>query len=274
MLNHLFNSLKRTSIIAMFICLIISLNLLSSNANAAAQIIQANGEYFTFAGHTTPNSPVSIVCTTTISIPVTGGNYEYSINGLQIPEGSGLSMSISPVTTLTITGKAFGVTQSMDMAVVNNKCGFAVNKVPGGKYDVGVSGKSSADKVSLIVSATMETISDAQGDYSVSMSTSGLPYGIYHVKANGEHISDIYYGIPAPDMTSDTEDTGDVVIYTTTTMGVTPTPSGTITPSVTATPVPSATKVPASAPSASLTSFLNIDWMDGIIGLISKYFPI
>jgi hypothetical protein len=72
--------------------------------------------------------------------------------------------------------------------------------IPSGTYSVKVYGDAAngASSVTMTVSVSATVHTDSTGKYSATLSSSGLPNGIYTVKQSGTRVADVYLGVPLP----------------------------------------------------------------------------
>ncbi|WP_230741726.1 PT domain-containing protein [Methanooceanicella nereidis] len=242
-------SIKFLAAITVLMIGISCLPIFSFTASAAGvQILSGSpGDVISYSGQSGPNSLVTMEVSASISVNTwtSGDNkrYEKSLNGVNIPGGSN-SMSIStyPVDTLTVTGGpswAGGLGYSMTGSVSNNRGSFSMSNVPGGKYNIVVSGISngSSQSVSMSVKASQKVSADADGKFSVSLDTGGLPAAVYSVKQNGMEVALVYLGVTPP-----------------ATPTPVPTPVITATPTATSSPTVSPTVVPSDKPTITPTA--------------------
>jgi len=163
------------------------------------QIISAPpGKTIAYQGHGSPNSQVTIEVTASISVGV-GGDHRYykSMNGVNIPGGSSFSITAIPVTTFSVSGGMFGI--GMTIGSVSGDTGSAsMSHVPGGTYNIVVTGISNGSSVSMTVHAYQTQSVDGDGAYTASLSTSGLPAAVYSVKQNGQEVARVYLGVQVP----------------------------------------------------------------------------
>jgi hypothetical protein len=225
------------------------------------QIISASpGQTITYQGHGGAGSQVTLEVSATISTGVNNNHYVSRMNGVNIPGGSRFSITARPVDTLTVSGSpnwAGGLSYSLQGSV-NNRVGSAsMDNVPGGTYNILVSGiANGSGSVSITVYAYQSQGVGGDGTFTASISTAGLPAAVYSVKQDGTEVAKVYLGVDAP--ATPTPTTSPTTTPTsnpaTSTPGATTVPS-TITPgpnsSITATPGASETVAP---PVISVTS--------------------
>ncbi len=142
-----------------------------------------------------------------------------------------MSITASPVDTLTVSGSFSGVPVGMSMdGSVSNHVGSFSKSVPAGTYNIVVTGiaNGSPSSVSMTVSASQPQNVGSDGKYTASISTSGLPSTVYTVTQGSTVVAMVYLGVAAP-----------------------------------ATPAPSATPTPTPSPSANATQVTSPGTLSG-----------
>lgn len=221
-----------------------------SYAQSPKVISGSPGDTLSYTGTGTPNAQVSLEVSASIGVGTSysGGMsfYSESMNGLNVPGGNSMSITVSPVDTLTVTGSFSdvpGISNSIPCGVdTNSHVGSYSRSVPAARYNIVVSGiaNGSPGSVSMSVKASQPQTVGSDGKFTASISTSGLPATVYTLKQNGAVVAMIYLGVPAP---------------------------ATPTPTATPTPVPSASA--NATPIASQGPILSGHWTD-IIGTPTK----
>jgi hypothetical protein len=161
------------------------------------------GGTLSYSGHGPENSDVSVEISSAISVPVSGGHYSLSLSGIKIPScGNSIYLSASPVDTFNIGGTIHGIipipVPAISMPVSGQTCTISRSNVPGGTYDIGINGDSSAGSVTITVRAGTAIHTDACGGYVASLDMSGMPAGIYTVKQDGTEVARAYVGVTPP----------------------------------------------------------------------------
>lgn len=206
------------------------------------QIISASpGQTITYQGHGSPNSQVTIEVSANISANVSNNHYISKMNGVNIPGGSRFSITARPVDTLTVSGSpswAGGLGYSLQGSVSNGVGSASMGNVPGGAYNILVSGiANSSGPVSITVHAYQSQSVGGDGTFMASISTSGLPSAVYSVKQDGTEVAKVYLGVQAP---------------------ATPTPTAAPTATPTATATPNGTTAQTSGTSVTPTTNASI----------------
>lgn len=229
---------KTSSFIPGLTVLIACILLISGFSNGAyaqnVKVISGSpGDTLSYSGNVTPNSQVLLDVSASIGVGTSlygdgKSHYEQKLNGLNVPGGNSMTISVSPVDSLTISG-AFSsapmIVDSIPCSVVNH-VGRYSRSVPSARYDIDVTGiaNGSPGSVTMSVDAQQTQSVGSNGKYTASISTSGLPATVYTLKENGAVVAMIYLGVAAP---------------ATATPAATPTPTSTQTPSANATAVAS-----------------------------------
>lgn len=246
------NSRHLTAAITILLAGSILLALIPCAASAQSpKIISGSpGDTISFMGTGTPNAQVTLEVSATIDVATqnVGGvtRYKRNMEGLNIPGGNSLSITVSPVDTLLVTGSFSGVPVGMTMeGSVSNHVGSFSKSVPPATYNIVVSGvaNGSPSSVSMTVRASQPQNVGGDGTFTASLSTSGLPSTVYTVKQNGVIVAMVYLGVAAP---------------ATPTPNATPTPTPSTQPAQSST-VPSATaQIITASPSSQPTPSVSI----------------
>src|SRR5271157_2743027 len=254
-----YKALTVLALVAIVFSISMSSGIFSIETNAqSVQIIAANpGDSITLSGHTSPNINVRLSVSGSITLAVSNSRYAQTLKGVYIPGGgSSFSLRVSPVTTLSVSGTLRGtpITIVKDGTISGDTGSLSISGIPEGTYDITILGKTSGSSVSATVTASQTVTSNSNGDYSISENTNGLPPTVYSVTANGQHIADVYLGVPPPPTPTPT-----VTITATPTVTVTATATATATvtasPTVTVSPSPNSTTTPTptSSPNATVS---------------------
>lgn len=165
----------------------------------SVQVISASpGQTIVYQGHGNPGSTVTMEVTAGLSVGV-GGDHRYykDMKGVNIPGGSRFSITVSPVETFSVSGGMHGI--GMAIGSVSGNVGSAsMSNVPGGTYDIVVTGISNGSSVSMTVHAYQPQGVGSDGTYTASLSTSGLPAAVYSVRQDGREVAKVYLGVQAP----------------------------------------------------------------------------
>lgn len=146
------------------------------------------GDVVTIYGTAGPNEEVRIDISFEKTVPVRNGEYVFSINGVEIPEGKNrFTVTAYGCDDLKVSVKIFfnliWVTLSSEAS--NGVATVSKSNVPSGTYDVVIHGKSSRSSVKLKITATGYIKADESGKFSYSYDTSSIPPGKFVVSAGG-----------------------------------------------------------------------------------------
>ncbi len=166
------------------------------------------GDTLSYSGKVTPNSQVTLEVSASIGVGTKIWNdgkyhYEESMGGLYIPPGNSMSITVSPVDTLTVSGALSIAPINMNIPCgvdTNSHVGSYSRSVPAGTYNIGVSGiaNGSPSSVTMSVRASQTLSAGSDGTYTASIPTSGLRSAVYTLKENGQLVAMIYLGVAAP----------------------------------------------------------------------------
>jgi len=135
--------------------------------------------------------------TATISLGVDNNRYYKELNGVQIPGGSSFSITASPVSTFSVQGH-LGLIGMTIGSVSGNTGSASMGNLPGGTYNIVVTGISNGSSVSMTVHAYQTKSVGPDGIFTASISTAGLPDAVYSVKQDGKEVAKVYLGVQAP----------------------------------------------------------------------------
>ncbi len=99
--------------IALIFCVLMMVMLPPATVAQNVKIISASpGDTVSLPGTGNPNSQIKLEVSATINVGTTqsGSTYRYksTMNGLHIPDGNSMSITVSPVDTLTVSGSIMG----------------------------------------------------------------------------------------------------------------------------------------------------------------------
>lgn len=147
------------------------------------------GDVVVMQGKANPNEDIPITITFQMDVPVSGGTFDYRLNGVEIPspnrftvvaEGCrrlSVSASLSSLPfPYTLTSQEEGSTQTISQG-----------GVPSGKYNIRIFGDAieGASTVRLKVEAWTEIRADASGSFSYSYNSAPVPAGLFDVNVGG-----------------------------------------------------------------------------------------
>jgi hypothetical protein len=183
---------------AMLLVVFILPGLAQPQSNSGLRIIKASpGQVIPFDGKGEPNSDVYLTILTSTRIDAPGGRYGIALNGIQIPSGTNkFSITASRVETMTVSGSSssngqISATQGVDVKK-NGVGSLSKSNIPAGTYSVMVYGTTKDSKVDVSASAGCAVHVDGSGNYHGSVSTQGMPAGLYTVKQDNKEIAHIY----------------------------------------------------------------------------------
>lgn len=206
-------TIKTDLLVPALVILITSVLLLSGfssgvYAQSAKVISGSPGDTLSYTGMATPNSQVYLEVSASIGVGTyqSGDKYYYksSMNNLNVPGGNSMSITVSPVDTLSVSG-AFSsapmISDTMSGSVnTDSHVGTFSKGVPPAHYNIVVFGiaNGSPSSVTMSVKASQPQTVGSDGTYTASISTSGLPSAVYTVKQNGMVVAMVYLGVTAP----------------------------------------------------------------------------
>jgi LEA14-like dessication related protein len=167
-------------------------------SKSGLRVFNANaGQVVNFEGQGTPNTDVYIEVTTKTSINAPGGRYGISLNGIKIPSGTNrFSITAENVDTMTVAGSSLTNSQisaAQGVEVGKNSVGsLSKSNIPAGTYNLMIYGSTKDSKIDVSASAGCMVHVDSNGNYYSSVSTQGMPPGMYKVKQDNKEIAHIY----------------------------------------------------------------------------------
>ena len=252
------------------------------------------GDTLSISGEASADEEVWIDSSFEISLPVFEGEYYDEFIGIHFPEGEknfsviaenikNIKVSLSPVEgeTVTITCSGQTMTITVSGAEIEYPLEEPINKTDAvefsvslpklieispllditldiiGKKDIKISGDAAdnATPVNLIVAMSIKVTADSEGDFTLDISTEGVPIGEFLITARGEDGETIKKTVridpsstPTPTPSSNGGD-GDDTPDTT----PTPTPSPIPSPSPSPTSTPTPTLIPTPTPTFTTT---------------------
>ena len=281
-------------ILAMFLLILALFTITLTSAEVTdltAPPVVAQGETLSISGKASADEVVWIGSSFEISLPVLDGEYYDEFIGIHFPEGEknfsviaknikNIEVSLSPVEGETVTINCSGQTMTitcygaeikypLDESIdETDAVEFSVSLPKSiietlppldiiGKKDIKISGDAAdnATPVNLIVALSIKVTANSEGDFTLDISTEGVPTGEFLITARGEDGETIKKTVridppstPTPTPSSDGED-GDDTPDTT----PTPTPSPIPSPSPSPTPTPTPTLIPTPTPTFTTT---------------------
>jgi len=145
------------------------------------------GDTLRIKGSASPEEEIEVQVTFEKAAPVSGGEYEYILEGVKIPEGfknrfmvrasgaSDLNVRVKMLIWVTKSSEASGNT-----ATVTQSC------VPPGTYQIKMDGNArGASTVNLKITAVQQIKADSNGDFSYSYNTKAVPPGDFDISVGG-----------------------------------------------------------------------------------------
>lgn len=191
------------------VAIVAALALLSGTAQAqSVQILHYNpGDTMSYTGSATAGSTVNVMISTSVAVDSSSGSYSLSLSNLNVPACT-VVISAHPISSITFTGAqwvevagigAYVSAPSKTMQPSGTTGSYSYSP-SGGKYNIQVSGAaaSGATSVTIDVYVSQSQTADGSGRYTESISTAGLPSGVYYLSQNGVVVADIYLGVTPP----------------------------------------------------------------------------
>ncbi|WP_129597729.1 PGF-pre-PGF domain-containing protein [Methanohalophilus profundi] len=171
-------------ILLLFIALVLGVSTAS-----AFEVSPANptvGDEITISG-TASGDSVDASVAFTESVDVANGEYEYTINGVEIPSGDNrFKVQAEGVQDLNVQVKIlFWITKSADAS--GGVATVSQSNVPSGNYNIKIDGNAASGQsnVDLTINAT-QTMDITNGQFEETYSTSSIPAGDFSVTVGGE----------------------------------------------------------------------------------------
>ncbi|MEM2925587.1 MAG: hypothetical protein QXJ68_07875 [Methanocellales archaeon] len=244
----------------------IFLSLLLLNALGEAAVIELKispssaycGDIITISGRAQPNEKVTISSSFKKTVLVDRGKYVYRLYGVYIPPGENSFTVVAGNTkNLQVSVKMLiWITKGSD--AVNGTAVVSQSNVPEGTYDVMIYGDAAdgATSVELDIVASKPVVANSEGNFELSVLTSGVPPGLFTIKAGDIERTILLSERPTPTPTPTPTPISNGIWITIT---PTPTPTQIITPTPTPTPIQTATPssikspTPVESPTPALT---------------------
>jgi hypothetical protein len=146
------------------------------------------GDKVTVSGEASPYEEISVSIDFEKIQSVSEGSYEYRIGKITIPEGSdSFSLRAEGVDSLDITLYVLGQgLPSLPVTVNNGIATFGTSKITSGTYDIGVSGTSSSNEVTLTFGGRGSITADSEGNFQYSYTTENMPEGDFTLNVGGQ----------------------------------------------------------------------------------------
>ncbi|CAD6495169.1 MAG: hypothetical protein EMLJLAPB_01261 [Candidatus Argoarchaeum ethanivorans] len=150
--------------------------------------VVVQGETVSITGKALPNEPVWLKFSFAISLPVSEGNYSRDFTGIHLPTGNkSLFLTVENVKDIQIIFEAGGDTIEYYSNVTGGIFTIFIPEtdIPPGKCNITVCGNATDDatSVNLTTDMSIKVIADSNGDFSLNISTEGVPIGEYQITA-------------------------------------------------------------------------------------------
>lgn len=147
------------------------------------------GDTLHIKGSASPEEEVEVQVTFEKAVPVSGGEYEYILEDVKIPEGfnNRFTVQASEAKNLNVRVKMLiWVTKSSEAS--GNTATVTQSSVPPGTYRIKMDGdaESGTSTVDLEITAVQRIKADSDGDFSYSYNTKAVPPGDFEVSVGGK----------------------------------------------------------------------------------------
>ncbi|KKH47194.1 hypothetical protein [Methanosarcina sp. 1.H.A.2.2] len=148
----------------------------------------ALGDTLSIEGSASPGEKIDVLVNFAQTIPVSEGEYEYILEGVEIPSGfdNRFTVQATGSKNLNIRVKMIiWVTKSADAS--GNTATVSQSSVPPGTYRIKIDGDAAegASTVDLKITALQGIEADSEGDFSYSYSTKAVPPGDFEINVGG-----------------------------------------------------------------------------------------
>ena len=188
------NSRKRqaglTALLSIFSIFVLAL-LTVSPAGAAVSTWEISpenpgvGDTLRIKGTASPGEEIDVTVTFEQKAPVSGGKYEYILEGVEIPDGFDNSFTVraSGVEDLNVRVKIL-IWITISSEASGGDATVSQSGVPPGTYMIRIDGnaKSGASTTDLKITARQRIKADSEGDFSYSYNTKAVPPGDFEIK--------------------------------------------------------------------------------------------
>ncbi len=146
------------------------------------------GDTLHIKGSASPEEEVEVQVTFEKAVPVSGGEYEYILEDVKIPEGFNnlFTVQASEARNLNVRVKMLiWITKSSEAS--GNTATVTQSSVPPGTYQIKMDGdaESGTSTVNLKITAVQRIKADSEGDFSYSYNTKAVPPGDFEVSVGG-----------------------------------------------------------------------------------------
>lgn len=207
------DAMLRVCMLAMLMLLLLALPVAASVNESTLTITPENptrGDIIVMQGKASPNENIPITISFQMSVPVSGGTFEYQLTGVEIPSPNRFTVVAEGCRRLSISASLFGIPITRTSAVEGSTQTISQSGVPSGKYNIRIFGDAveGVSTVRIKVEAWTEIQADASGSFYYSYNSAPVPPGLFHVNVGGIQktlmLSDFYPIFPTPTTPSPT----------------------------------------------------------------------
>jgi len=146
------------------------------------------GDTLRIKGSASPEEEIEVKVTFEKKVSVSGGEYEYILEGVKIPEGfdNRFTVQATGARDLNVRVKILiWITKSSEAS--GNTATVTQSNVPPGTYQIKMDGnaKSGTSTVNLKITAVQQIKADLDGDFSYSYNTKAVPAGDFEIIVGG-----------------------------------------------------------------------------------------
>ncbi|KKG00540.1 hypothetical protein [Methanosarcina mazei] len=146
------------------------------------------GDTLRIKGSASPAEEVEVQVTFEKAVPVSGGEFEYILEGVKIPEGfnNRFTVHASDARNLNVRVKMLiWVTKSSEAS--GDTATVTQSSVPPGTYQIKMDGdaRGGVSTVNLKITAVQRITADSEGDFSYSYNTKSVPPGDFEIRVGG-----------------------------------------------------------------------------------------
>lgn len=193
-LAHLHKKRKEHNVIITSLSILILAILIVSPASAAVSSWEISpekpvlGDTLSIKGSASPEEEVEVQVTFEKAVQASGGEYEYILEDVEIPEGfkNRFTVQASEARNLNVRVKMLiWITKSSEAS--GNTATVTQSSVPPGTYQIKMDGdaKGETSTVNLKITAVQQIKADSDGDFSYSYNTKAVPPGDFEIRVGG-----------------------------------------------------------------------------------------
>ncbi len=143
------------------------------------------GDKITLTGKASPGEQLTFRTSFSMNLPVNAGQYYYETSVEVPPKPNRLVVNASNVRDINL-GIKFSLWITKRIEATRGMASISQSDIPPGKYALKLFGQSQAASVPVDLTAETQVKADDQGDYSISIDTSGIPAGSYRIEGAGD----------------------------------------------------------------------------------------